>query len=136
MLNFLEQQPAGASPPPAFPVSLAVATASRARTKRLGVAVAKVNPLIPLAQHIMCLDPAAAQQHVASLNWVDMFGPAPRAGGGDNGMRPVSVELCSGHGDWIVGRALDEPHHLFVAVEVRAEPPAPVMSHTPLSSTR
>lgn len=32
---------------------------------------------------------------------------------------PLAIEYCSGNGDWIVERALNEPHRNWVAVELR-----------------
>lgn len=47
------------------------------------------------------------------LPWADrlMFGNT----------HPVSVEYCSGNGDWIVGKALANPDHNWIAVEKKFE---------------
>ncbi len=36
-------------------------------------------------------------------------------------MRPISIEYCSGNGDWIIDRAKRFPTHLWVAVEKQFE---------------
>ena len=35
--------------------------------------------------------------------------------------QPVKVEICSGHGDWIVERAKNDPHSNWVGLEIRHE---------------
>ena len=35
--------------------------------------------------------------------------------------QPIKMEICSGHGDWIVERAKNDPHSNWVGLEIRHE---------------